>query len=72
MSICGLIYLRGQENHVREGGQSALALQPRFQSLDFLNFLKIMRGNKLSIYVHFIWATHDRVDLIAPEIERRL
>ncbi len=31
-----------------------------------------MRRNKLALYVHFVWATWDRLPLITPEIERRL
>ena len=28
------------------------------------------RKNKLSIPIHFVWATHDRLPLVTPEIER--
>jgi len=31
-----------------------------------------MRRNRLALYVHFVWATWDRLPLITPEIERRL
>ena len=31
-----------------------------------------MRRNKLSLYVHLVWATWDRVPLISVDIERRL
>jgi REP element-mobilizing transposase RayT len=31
-----------------------------------------LRRNKLALYVHFVWATWDRLPLITPEIERRL
>ena len=31
-----------------------------------------MRRNKLSLYVHLVWATWDRLPIITPEIERRL
>lgn len=29
-----------------------------------------MRRNKLEVYVHFVWATWDRLPLVTPEIER--
>jgi REP element-mobilizing transposase RayT len=31
-----------------------------------------MRRNKLSLYVHFVWTTWDRLPLITPAIERAL
>lgn len=31
-----------------------------------------MRRNKLALYVHFVWATWDRLPLITPQLERRL
>ncbi len=31
-----------------------------------------MRKNKLRAYVHFVWATWDRLPLIKPEVEREL
>ena len=31
-----------------------------------------MRRNKISIYVHFVWTTWDRLPLITPEMETRL
>ena len=31
-----------------------------------------MRGNKLVLYVHLVWATWDRLPLITPSIERSL
>ena len=31
-----------------------------------------MRRNKLSIFLHLVWATWDRLPMITPEIERRL
>ena len=31
-----------------------------------------MRRNKLLLYVHFVWATWDRLPIITPEIERAL
>jgi putative transposase len=31
-----------------------------------------MRRNKLSLYLHLIWATWERLPIITPEIERRL
>lgn len=31
-----------------------------------------MRRNKLSLFVHLVWATWDRLPLITPDIERRL
>ena len=31
-----------------------------------------MRRNKLALFVHFVWATWDRLPLIDPALERRL
>src|SRR5947209_5365225 len=31
-----------------------------------------MRKNKIRVYVHFVWATWDRLPLIKPEFERAL
>jgi putative transposase len=31
-----------------------------------------MRHNKLSLFVHLVWATYDRLPMITPVIERRL
>jgi putative transposase len=31
-----------------------------------------MKGNKLALYLHLVWATWDRLPLITPDIERRL
>ena len=31
-----------------------------------------MRRNKLSLFLHVVWATWDRLPLITPDIERRL
>jgi putative transposase len=31
-----------------------------------------MRRNKLSIFLHLVWATWDRLPMITPDIERRL
>ena len=31
-----------------------------------------MKRDKISIFVHFVWATWDRLPLITPEIEERL
>ena len=31
-----------------------------------------MRRNKLALYLHFVWATWDRLPLIDPALERRL
>ena len=31
-----------------------------------------MRRNRISVFVHFVWATWDRLPLITPEMEERL
>src|SRR5438105_7646781 len=31
-----------------------------------------MRKNKIRVYVHFVWATWDRLPIIRPEFEREL
>jgi REP-associated tyrosine transposase len=31
-----------------------------------------MRRNKLALFIHFVWATWDRLPLIDPNLERRL
>ncbi|HQE92268.1 MAG TPA: hypothetical protein PLH19_06245 [Anaerolineae bacterium] len=32
----------------------------------------MMRRNKLSLFLHLVWTTWDRLPLITPDIERRL
>jgi len=53
---------------VREGGRSAKGSRGAISIAQNQD----MRGNKLSLFVHFVWATWDRLPLITPEVERRL
>jgi putative transposase len=32
----------------------------------------VMRRNKLSLFLHLVWATWDRLPMITPDVERRL
>ena len=68
------VRLRGHQTilfrRVRAGGHSAKG-SPAANSFADIN-KKLMRHNKLSLFVHLIWSTWDRVPLIDEEVERRL